>query len=522
MSHDLICEAKSKLSKYRDLDFREYQEEAIRYVLESDRRFIFLEAPTGSGKSLIAMAAGVALGGVTYAVHSKVLQTQITKDFPEAKSLFGRSNYPCIDEPELTCDDCVVKCERKDECLYEAQKKRVLSSSLRILNYDYLLSEANFVGKFSQQRNVIIDEADNLENTLINFVTLIFTTYGLSRLGLQHEIEALHKTSKDKERLIDSWKSFCGIARLKAKAILDSLNAKIATFEKPLNEYEVKTIKERNRVKRLMEKIDLFLCNADETWLYDDSQPDRYVFRPLWMNESLAEQFLWRHSERWILMSASFLPLRLECKRLGIPLEDADYKLVPSTFPPASRPIHIQPVANLTSKEMDAETPKLIQAIRDIMAQHHNEKGLIHAVSYKLAKAIVDGIASPRLLIHDSGNRQEVLDAFMQSPNPYVLVSPSMERGVSLEQDLCRFIIVAKAPFLYLGDKIVAARVYSSKLGNEWYAAQMLSTVLQMTGRGMRSADDSCSSYILDAQFKRVFEKRPLFLPAWWREAVTW
>jgi len=43
-----------------------------------------------------------------------------------------------------------------------------------------------------------------------------------------------------------------------------------------------------------------------------------------------------------------------------------------------------------------------------------------------------------------------------------------------------------------------------------------------MTGRAMRSADDFCESWILDAQFKRVYEKKPMSLALWWREAVSW
>jgi superfamily II DNA or RNA helicase len=75
-------EAKSQLSNYRDKKWREHQEEAISYIVNSDKRFVFLEAPTGSGKSLIAMTSGVLKSGVTYCVHSKVLQSQITTDFP--------------------------------------------------------------------------------------------------------------------------------------------------------------------------------------------------------------------------------------------------------------------------------------------------------------------------------------------------------------------------------------------------------------------------------------------------------
>jgi Rad3-related DNA helicase len=255
------------------------------------------------------------------------------------------------------------------------------------------------------------------------------------------------------------------------------------------------------------------------------------------MNETLANEFLWRHSKRWVLMSASFLPIHIEAKRLGIPMDEVEYKLLPSTFAPERRPIHIWPTCSLTGKTMDEEIPKLIngrdlvdergkpyhiQGIKEIVDSHVGVKGLIHGVSYKLSRAIMDLTDNPRLITHQAHNRLDVLQEFMESTKDDVLVSPSMDRGVSLEADLCRFIIVAKAPFLYLGDKIVAKRVYSSKIGKEWYAATMLTTVLQATGRGMRSADDFCEMYILDDQFKRVYNQKMTFLPKWWRDAIAW
>jgi ATP-dependent DNA helicase DinG len=519
-------EAKSRLSHYRDKPFRDYQEDAVKFILDSEKRFVFLEAPTGSGKSLIAMVAGIAMGGVTYSVHSKVLQTQITQDFPEARSLFGRSNYPCIANDSLSCDECFfttqTPCSQKGRCKYEVEKKAVLNSQLRILNYDYLLTEINYVGRFSGSPFNIIDEGDNLEATLINFTTLTFTAYALGRLGLASFADSLKKTSKNTEELLNSWKSFAVTAKIRAQSIIGKLSSTIDSFGTDISPDQAKVIKERTRVNRLREKITLFLDNVDPTWVLDDSQQDKYIFRPLWLTPELAEAFIWRHATRWVLMSASFLPIHLEAKRLGIPLDEIDYKLLPSTFPVSRRPIHIDPVANLTGKTMDAEVPKLVSRIKEIVTTHPTSKGLIHGVSYKLSQAIINGVDSPRLLIHNSTNRQETLSLFMESEQPYVLVSPSMERGISLEMDLCRFIIVAKAPFAYLGDKIVSARVYGSQLGREWYSATMLLTVLQATGRGMRSADDFCESYILDAQFKRVYEQKPMFLPMWWRESVSW
>lgn len=518
-------EAKSKFSNYRNLPFREYQEEAVKFILESDKRFIFLEAPTGAGKSLCGMVSAAAMGGVTYSVHSKTLQTQITQDFPEARSLFGRSNYLCLRDDNLSCDECShsrqTPCEKKNRgCIYEAEKKKVLASRFRILNYDLLLSEVNYVGKFSNSPFNIVDEADNLEGALIDFSALTFTSYGLGRLSLTSYIESLKKTSKDTDKLLSSWKKFAEAALVRASKIIKKLSTLIDTFHNPFSLDQVKMIKERISVNRLLTKIDLFVRNADESWLFDDSQINKWIFRPLWLTPELAEEFIWKHAKQWMLMSASFLPLHLECKRLGIPIDETDYKRLPSTFPVFRRPIYIESAANLTAKTMDEETPKLVARIKEIINSRPNVKGLIHTVSYKLADVIMEDVNSSRLLTHNGQNRQEILDIFIESNQPLILVSPSMIRGASFSGDYCRFIIVAKCPFLNLADRIVSARLYSSKLGQEWYESSMLLDVLQATGRGFRSADDFCESYILDSNFKRVFLRKPLHLPEWWKDAV--
>jgi Rad3-related DNA helicase len=174
----------------------------------------------------------------------------------------------------------------------------------------------------------------------------------------------------------------------------------------------------------------------------------------------------------------------------------------------------------MTARTTDTELPKLIKAIKQIVDDYTDVKGIIHAVSYKLANSIMEGVASPRLITHNSSDRQEVIDRFMSSSDPLILVSPSLERGISLEDELCRVIIICKAPYLYLGDKIVSARLYSGKIGQSWYTATMLLTILQMAGRGVRSKDDFADTYILDQKAKEAITLNPGFLPTWWLDAL--
>uniref|UniRef100_A0A6M3XWL7 Putative helicase n=1 Tax=viral metagenome TaxID=1070528 RepID=A0A6M3XWL7_9ZZZZ len=520
-------EAKGQLSKYRDLPFRPFQKEAVEYILDSEKKFIFLEAPTGSGKSLVAMVSGVAMGGVIYSIHSKLLQNQVVSDFPSVKSLFGRSNYPCIEVPGFTCDECFhskfIPCQSKKDCLYDIAKEATLSSQLKILNHSYLLFESNYVGQFSKSDFNIIDEADNLEGTLIDFVTLTFTAYSLGRLGIGAYAKKLRQTSKDPEGLLNEWQCFASTAKIRAQSIIGKLtqesNNAVDLFGE-VSDKAQKALKERTRVQRLLNKIQLFQDNVDETWVLDADQEDRFIFRPLWLNEALAAQFLWNHAKKWCLMSATFLPFHLECRRLGIPIEDAEYKCLPSTFPIENRRVNIWPAANLVYKEMAIEVPKLIYKVKKILSIHPNERGIIHGVSYRLSQEVYDRVNDKRLLIHGSSNRQEVIDEFLESKENAVIISPSLERGISLDYDKARFVIVLKMPWLNLKDKIVSRRVYSSKFGNEWFMATAMMTVLQMCGRACRDVDDTAISYILDEQFKKALLKRPTFLPEWFRAAI--
>lgn len=83
--------------------------------------------------------------------------------------------------------------------------------------------------------------------------------------------------------------------------------------------------------------------------------------------------------------------------------------------------------------------------------------------------------------------------------------------------------IVAKAPFPYLGDPQIQKRLHRKADGGEvWYAMQVAREVVQMTGRGVRHEDDWAVAYVLDGQFVgNVWRNRKGMFPGWWREAVV-
>ena len=123
----------------------------------------------------------------------------------------------------------------------------------------------------------------------------------------------------------------------------------------------------------------------------------------------------------------------------------------------------------------------------------------------------------------EADERQRALDGFTRAGDENgkrVLVAPSLDRGVDLPGELCDAVIVAKLPYPSLGDKQVAARLYENG-GRVWYAVQVARSLLQMTGRGVRSEDDQCDTYILDKEFETWWRSsgRDL-MPRWWKEAL--
>ena len=117
-------------------------------------------------------------------------------------------------------------------------------------------------------------------------------------------------------------------------------------------------------------------------------------------------------------------------------------------------------------------------------------------------------------------DRERALVDFRDTPGA-VLFAPSFDRGVDLVDDDCRVIIVAKVPAPFLGDAQVKARLNSGREGEIWYTVQTIRTLVQMTGRGVRSVDDHCESYILDARFtEHIYKRHKNLLPEWWRDAL--
>ena len=202
---------------------------------------------------------------------------------------------------------------------------------------------------------------------------------------------------------------------------------------------------------------------------------------------------------------------------IEIPEDKAAFISLPSPFPVENRPVVYSGIGKMSSKTIDDTLPRMVQAVKAILEQHKNEKGIIHCHSYKVANYIKKNVRNTRLLIHNSENREKVLEKHMKAKKATVLISPSMTEGVDLKGDLSRFQIICKVPYPYLGDKLVRKKMNKWKW---WYPLQTAKTIVQATGRSVRSNEDTAVTYILDSDFEMFYNRNRSMFPKGFKESL--
>lgn len=539
-------------------EFRPSQAEAITRIVNAYQRgatTVVLDAPTGSGKTLIAEATRRMLRTrAVYVCATKQLQRQFLADFPDTVLLQGRSNYPTYDHPGLyergllTADDCNLaedtacpscpgsstEWEAPDEhgdgtddtaslhcswchppaaCPYQVAKRAALRAELAVLNISYLLAEANGAhARFTRLPFVIVDEADLLEQHVMSHVEVTISARIRKRLGIG---APKLKGTGDQQRAREAW------ARWLTDDVMVNIRKRLAAL--PDNPSNVQAIRERLRLQRLLARSRMLIDDLHRGHWILCEEGDTLILRPVTVHPH-GPSTIWRHADRWLLMSATIIDPSGLLSDLGF---DGEWECitVDSRFPRERRPIVVRCVADMTARTKDVSWPMMTRGVSEVLDHHQHDRVLIHAVSYDLAATLVEGLARTRHAhrVVDytiAADREKALARFRALPGA-VMVAPSMERGVDLPGDECRVIVIAKIPYLSLGDRQVAARLRLPG-GQRWYETQAVRTLVQATGRGMRSDDDSCVTYVLDKQFLALWRKARRLFPRWWADAIDW
>jgi len=523
-------------------EFRPVQLYALDQLQRSDKRYLLVQAPTGSGKSLIA-AALARMAGLTsvYTCATIDLQRQFCESVPFAREIKGRANYPTLDYPHLfpavSCEHCDKResnadeneedkskkkgcswCHNISECPYEHAKAEALKSGMAVLNIAYFLNEANHVGRFSGFDLGILDEGDEVERKLMDFIALEFTPRLLNELGIRPP-EFKGTTANMGRRRFEwgGWLDRVDVVLADRIQVVARDCANMAHHKEQHAQAYARTLKHLVTLKRIRKRVQDVrkdLSKNPESWVRVDDR--LLVFKPVRVDR-YAHQYLWRHAKRWLVMSATLISREQFCEDLGLDESEVEWIDLPSTFPVANRPVFYWPAAEVTYKTTDQVLPRLVDHLDKILAAYQGVRVLVHTHTYRIATYLAEHSRyQDRVLTYRSRDEYDaVLEAFKAMDNA-VLIAPSMERGVDLFDDLCRCVVVCKIPFPNLSDRQVQARFRS-----RWYDVQTVRALVQMTGRGVRHDTDWSDSWILDAEFARLRRRAWHLFPEWWREAVT-
>jgi Rad3-related DNA helicase len=546
----------------------------IEDCIKSNIKYIFLEAPTGFGKSPIAITLASYLGSSHICTSTKDLQNQYSKDFPFIKEVKGKRNFICIlkeiEGVHETCEygpcqkddefDCVYKTRLSDykvnglgtkfenvhigqfekmkyikkyekqlrfdnlewePCKYFHQKWISTKASHTIYNYKYFLSDLYFSNVITKRELLVFDEVHNIESEISDFKSFIINNDNITRLFPKLKLPTI------KEEEIETWIDFCEEYRDTLLEFIDDIEFAIETnnLKEPYTEKNL--IDCINREKNLHFVLNDMKSNKNNWLVTNIDRKSRDSIRKITLTPldiSNYFQEILDLSSYGLFMSASILNKEYLCKISGLSKDEIKFiRIKESDFPKENRPIHLMNIAWLNSKNIMDNLPNIAKTVNNIMSIHKNEKGIIHTTSYFQLEFIKNNLNKENLgrLIETSPNtdRTEILQRHSRNPKPTVLISPSFYQGLDLKDDLSRFQIIIKIPYPDLSDKKVAAL---RKKDMNWYLWNTIVRLTQTYGRSIRSKDDHASTYILDSNINYLLRNANDMFPKWFTEAIIY
>jgi ATP-dependent DNA helicase DinG len=544
----------------------------IEQALKSGFKHIFLEAPTGFGKSPVAIALARYLGSSHICTATKDLQTQYSRDFPFVREVKGKSNFLCLVKCDMgleeTCEygpcmkddgyDCIYKTRMTDykaegegtkyeiidldsfakkkyidnmksqskiidlewkPCHYYHQKWIAARSSHTIYNYKYFLSDLFYSSNIHQRKLLVLDEAHTVESEVADFRSFIIYRDALMRL-----IPKLQFPNK-MEYNIETWIDFGTELREELLKFIDKASDAVEgnkSYEPYTEKNLIDALTKEKNVAAVIEDMKYNRNNWIVTNVEKNSsnQLKRVVLTPLdvsnYFNDILSMGAV------TLFMSATILSKNYLCKVIGLKPDQVQFiRVEQSEFPVKNRPIYLMNVAWLNAKTIGQSLPSIANAVNNIMSIHKNEKGIIHTTSYSQLQFIKDNISrenTARLI--ETGpmfDRNEILQKHSQTTKPTVLISPSLYLGVDLKDYLSRFQIIVKVPYPDLTDRKISAM---KERDPKWYNWNTILRLVQAYGRSIRSKDDFANTYILDSSISYLIRNAREMLPKWFLDAI--
>jgi len=504
----------------------------IEAAFESNK-FVICCAPTGSGKSFISKTLSNVSGNCTSNFRSmveaydafkmdqsgsfvyeqecsneppagtfaltitKTLQDQYKSLFDGTSILKGKSNYQSTLDPTIDVElesiiiprKVLEEHRRNNLCPYHNDRNSALVSKFSALNYKMFLS---LPGHIKHKNYIVCDEASELEDEIIRQFSILIDIKKLRKFNVK-----IFPLASTKSETVRKW--------------VDEILATISEQVGEIHDKSKSGLTQSDTTKlRYLKNIHRTLSLISETWSkceYVVQVEDKFNIKVTPLKVDMLTKYIFRYAEKVLLMSATIIDHKNLAKTLGI----KNYKYIESdsTFDPTKAPIYISKTNKLNHANLQKALPLVAEQIDAICKKHSGEKGIIHTHTNAITSYIKNNVKCKRFLFRDeTATNEDILEIHEKSKEPTILVSPSLGLGIDLKGDLARFQIIVKAAYLPLGDNRIKKMFDQDK---QWYQNKMLSNFIQQCGRGIRSKDDHCVTYVLDATiFNAVIRSKNL------------
>jgi ATP-dependent DNA helicase DinG len=538
-------------------------------ALSSGYKYIILEAPTGFGKSPVAIAVALTLGSSYICTSTKNLQTQYNRDFPFVMTAKGKGNFMCevkddfIRAGTYRCTVCDgsrtsrVSCPHKTveygpcmsdkdfDCKYkpmfkdyykvkEGREQQVLLNRSRYLReYPTLDGQPWRPCQYFHQLNIALAASHSVLNYSMLFGLLHkrLPSRELLVLDEAHLLEMEVVRFRGLSISQKKWRKYISDLKLRGGydvqgwvKELEQLREKTSELLGKIGDQEL-LVEASQDLEKLEIALESLSTNPDN-WLVSNIKIEgkeitRAELKPLDVAPYCKDLF--QNNNRTLMMSATILDTDTFCRSIDLDPKEVRMIKVGSDFPVQNRPIYPLNVAHLNYSNLQKDEVKrtIASAIDKIMTVHKSHKGIIHTTSYEQLEFIRQNISRDnrhRLLVTDPElERDDVIIEHTNSNSPTVLISPSLHIGLDLKDDLSRFQVITKVPYLSLGDKWIDCKRRKS---DSWYIWQTALRLVQGYGRSIRNKDDWATTYVLDSLFTYFISKNRNILPAWFTDAI--
>jgi len=477
---------------FRQPSWRPGQLPAIARITDSRQstRFSGLSAPTGFGKSLVYLAAAKLIGRTVVLTSTKALQDQLVRDVPDAVTVKGRSEFPCLyhggrHTAEAGVCRMRVRCPYKDNgCRYWLQIEYAKLADLVITNYAFwLTARAADLRDFDL---LVLDEAHTATDWLDEALTV--------RLR-EPTIRTRLPDSEDPAE-IASW------ARERA-----------AVLPAPPNN-DPSAIRRFLRAKSLLESA----AQAGKGWVAERIKngggPGGIDMAPIWSGTGEGKTRLFGDLPRVLLTSATLTRKTVEL--LGVAADELDWQEHEHGTPVDNRRLTWVPTVRVNHRTTRSEMMEWVRRIDQICGGRLDRKGVIHTVSYSRSQLVLERSAYSELMVgHTSGGLAAAVTQYLSGDPPQILVSPAATEGIDLPGDQCRYQVLGKIPYPYTASKVMQARMARDA---DYAGYLAMSALVQACGRGVRSADDWCENLIIDDNIQWFARRNGRFAPKWFMD----